>query len=219
MTAIKGFKKKKKLLYGWGVSDADYITVQQIDGKPVWCPIYQKWCSMVTRAFSKATQRRYPSYLETTVNEEWKHFTDFSKWMKTQMWEGLHLDKDILIPGNKEYGSKTCAFVPTWVNTLFVRTSKSYNDQPLGVTFVAKYGKFVACCSNISESSTHRGNFDDSMEAHRAWQLAKIKSILIVVEKYRLQEYYRLDVENALLFRVDQLQNDYDSKVETKSLV
>lgn len=175
--------------------------------------------SMLSRALSAAVHKTQPSYIGTTVNIEWKHFTDFKAWVDCQVWEGLHLDKDILVVGNTEYSSKTCAFVPKWVNTLFVRTLKSYNEYPIGVCYLTRAKRFSATCSNITKSSLHRGYFDDPMEAHRAWQLAKIEAILDTIFLYQLEDCYRQDVEDALLLRVDQLQKDYDLGVETKSLI
>ena len=219
MQKLPGFRKVKKLVHNWGVSDADYITQKWIDGKNVWCPIYQKWYSMLSRAFSEAVHRKYPSYIGTTVNEEWQHFTDFKVWVESQKWEGLHLDKDILIPGNTEYSSNTCVFVPTYVNTLFVKTNKSYTDLPLGVTYRKDSGKYNTTCSNISKNSTWVGSYLDESSAHRAWQLAKIESILAVIRLYREEYCYQQGVENALMLRVYQLQEEYDKNVETKSLI
>ena len=61
---------------------------------------------------------------------------NFKKWMLTQRYEGLHLDKDILFEGNKVYGPDTCVFVSTEVNMfLSPNTSKEVNgiDLPRGV--------------------------------------------------------------------------------------
>lgn len=218
MQRASRLKKNKKLVHNWGVSDADYTTQRWINGKNVWCPIYQKWYSMLARAFSEAVHRSQPSYIGTTVNEEWKYFTDFKVWVESQQWQGLHLDKDILVQGNTEYSSENCAFVPDYVNTLLVRTAKSYNEYPLGVTFGKRTGKFSSTCSNITKSSAWVGTFTDPFEAHRAWQLAKIQAILAVIRLYREEDCYRSDVEAGLMERVFQLQEDYDKNLETVSL-
>lgn len=34
--------------------------------------------------------------------------------------EGWHLDKDILLKGNKVYSPETCAFVPAKINSLLI---------------------------------------------------------------------------------------------------
>jgi len=38
--------------------------------------------------------------------------------MERQDWEGKHLDKDILIPGNKIYSPDRCIFVSSLINLL-----------------------------------------------------------------------------------------------------
>ena len=54
--------------------------------------------------------------------------------MENQKWEGLELDKDLLVKGNKIYGPDTCCFLPGAINSLFSHGQKKKNNLPEGVT-------------------------------------------------------------------------------------
>ena len=111
-TGIRYSVNKRKPIYGWGINDADYVVSYAVNGKRKSCQYYEKWVGMLRRAFSEKYKAKNPSYLCVTVCEEWKYFSNFKKWMETQYFDGLELDKDILKSGNSVYSPETCAFVP-----------------------------------------------------------------------------------------------------------
>jgi hypothetical protein len=108
--------KEIKLVYGWG--ENDYPVGYEVKD----CPFYRKWHSMVRRCHSRNSQKTHPCYKGVTICEEWKSFWAFKRWMEKKDWEGKHLDKDILIPGNKEYSPDACLFVKRHINNQGVRT-------------------------------------------------------------------------------------------------
>jgi hypothetical protein len=105
---------KERLVFGVGINDL-----------PGWrkkdCPIYGTWYSMLIRCYSRNFQKNNPSYKGVTVCEEWKSFSTFKQWMEKKDYKDKCLDKDILIPGNKEYGPDACMFVDPLINTQKVR--------------------------------------------------------------------------------------------------
>lgn len=108
----KVYKKTKKV-YGVGTNDADYATRDvEVTLKPdgtkthrtKWrCPYYQRWSNMLERCYSKRLHKDRPSYSDCSVVPEWLSFMSFRAWMMEQVWEGKHLDKDLLFPNNKIY--------------------------------------------------------------------------------------------------------------------
>lgn len=104
---------KEVLIYNWGINDADYqVAGKDPDTGIEWrCPFYKRWKNMIARCHSPAFQRNQPRYKGCTVDERWRRFTDFKKWMEGQDWEGKQLDKDRLVEGNKHYGPDTCMFL------------------------------------------------------------------------------------------------------------
>ena len=107
----------KKLQYGVGINDADYVVSWRIDGQRFCCPFYDRWHGMLRRCYSAAWQSRHPAYIGCSVDKRWHSFVAFREWALSQpQWEGLHLDKDLLVPGNKVYSPETCLFIPQSVN-------------------------------------------------------------------------------------------------------
>ena len=190
-----------KLFYGVGINDLkddpSYITLKKINGKEVWrCPFYRRWKQMLFRCYSKKSLQKSPSYQGCSVCEEWKTFSNFMAWMKTQSWEGKQLDKDILIPGNKVYSPETCVFLSQKVNNLILNGESVRGDLPIGVfmskekrqkkfrVLINKYGK--RCCI---------GYFDTPEEAYEAYKKERNKYILEVAEN--LTEDDTSDIEKT----------------------
>lgn len=180
---------EKKLVCGVGVNDADYVTqktkpdhsARYVNGKYkqklVWvCPFYITWANMLKRCYSEKYQEKYPTYKGCTVCEEWKLFSNFRKWMVEQEWEGLQLDKDLLVVGNKVYSAETCVFVTCQVNNFLGENDRSRGEWPIGVSWNKRAKKFYAKCSNpITGKLKGLGYFTCQHEAHRAWLAKKLE--------------------------------------------
>jgi len=113
-----------KLVYGVGINDLrddpSHLSFRRnFQGQNSWtCPFYKKWKDVLKRCYSEKFLQKKPTYRGCSMCEEWKTFSNFMAWMKTQPWEGKELDKDILIPGNKLYSPETCVFVSPALNSL-----------------------------------------------------------------------------------------------------
>ena len=174
-----------KLVCGVGINDADYVTQKwetiEVDGKQkrnlVWvCPYYRVWHSMLQRCYSSKFQERNPTYKGCSVSEEWLTFSNFKRWMESQEWEGLQLDKDLLFEGNKVYSAETCVFVSGMVNSFTTVSGAARGEWLLGVCWDKKNGKFMSQCRNpFTKKNEHLGRFDCELEAHQAWLNRKLE--------------------------------------------
>jgi len=171
--------KNIKLLCGYGINDATYITQPTVDGKRLRCPYYEKWCSMIKRVYSDKYHERNPTYLNATLCKEWHYFSSFRAWMRTQKWEGMELDKDIMFPENKHYSPKTCLFVSKFLNTLlrYEYMNKS-RELPHGVHRTHrkdnyKYRAFI----KIRGKMKNLGAYRTTIEASIVYINAKIAEI------------------------------------------
>lgn len=171
----------RKPLYGKGINDSDYVTQPSVGER---CPFFDRWHSMIRRCYSSNKSQRYDG---CTVSSEWLTFSKFKEWMISQEWEGMALDKDILIPGNKIYSKENCVFVPQYVNSAF---SGSGNDGkvsclPLGVTRKPrlKTNPYIAQGVELNVR-THLGVHSTPELAHRAWLNWRMDSIYKVIVKY-----------------------------------
>lgn len=167
-----------------GINDADYVvkvykTISYEGGKrqreKVWvCPFHTKWTNMLQRCYSEGYQKRTPTYSGCFVCEEWLRFSNFKAWMEQQPWEGMELDKDILIKGNKVYSPDTCIFISRMVNAFVVERDASRGEHPIGVYWNKHSGKYMARCQNpFTNKYEYLGYFTDAQEAHKAWLTKK----------------------------------------------
>lgn len=178
--------KTKKLVCGMGINDADYVvkkfeTIGYADGKQkqkrVWiCKYYQTWVAMLERCYSAKLQERCPTYRGCSVSNEWLTFSAFKEWMEKQEWEGLQLDKDLLIEGNKLYSADTCVFVTRMVNMFTTDSGAARGELLIGVCWNKEKGRFQSNCSNpFTKKLEHLGYFTCEVEAHEAWLKRKLE--------------------------------------------
>lgn len=125
------------------------------------------------------------SYSESNVLFE--GYQEFAEWCNEQPEYRLldaegkvyHLDKDLLEPHNQDYAPDLCCFIPRKLNSIFTDRSASCGVWPLGVNFSKKNGRF-----HVREAGKHVGYFDDPLEAHKAWQYSRIKSLQEMMGQY-----------------------------------
>lgn len=80
----------KKLVYGVGINDANYVVKPTINGKQQWCSFYQAWTGMLERCYSAKWQAKSPTYIGCMVCEEWHSFMSFRAWMITRKKEKVN---------------------------------------------------------------------------------------------------------------------------------
>lgn len=163
----------KRKLFGVGVFD-DYNKR---------CDCYSHWAKMLMRCYDEKTLKKQPYYRGCSVCEEWHIYSNFKRWFDKNHVEGWHLDKDILIKGNKVYSPQTCCFVPPQINSLIVNRKSCRGKYVIGV-YKGKYGRFSASCS-VDEKSVRIGMFDTELEAFNAYKEFKEENIKRVADEWR----------------------------------
>ncbi len=164
----------RKPIYGVGINDAWFKTQPTVGGKCVNYQPYRYWKNMLERCYSDKYHARKPTYQECEVCEEWQEFSYFDKWLSPQDYEGLELDKDILVPGNKLYSPDTCILVPRKVNSFITDSSAAIGEHPVGVRYDKLTGNFQAQCNNGTGKKIHLGCFESPKEAHKSYLTFKI---------------------------------------------
>lgn len=143
---------------------------------------------MMTRSNDKKYKEEHITYQNTECCEEWKDFSNFSNWMKSQenfkkiSTGEFHLDKDIIFKGNKFYCPALCCLVPQRVNKLFTKRDSERGEYPIGVR--KKNQKFEARCSDDGKSK-YLGVFDTIEKAFNAYKNYKEN----VIKKVAKEEY------------------------------
>lgn len=199
-----------RLVFGIGKNDAGYTIMQKKydENTKTWrvtwaCPYYTRWVAMLKVCYSPAVHERIASYRGCTICEDWKTFSNFRRWMLQQNWQGRHLDKDILLPGNKVYSPDTCFFVPVEINNLLsasAATIPTFNASSLP-TGVFKPAKASSYCAKISKfgQTIYLGSFDTPERAYEAFRKAKGRYLLQLANS--LSEISDLPIRNALKMR------------------
>ena len=188
---------RRKLNYGVGVNDAWYITSYKNDeGKKVWCPYYQRWSNMIERCYSAVRQKRSPTYAGCTVSNGWLLFSTFRSWMEKQDWRGKHLDKDILVVGNKVYSEDTCIFVSPQLNSLLLDSAAIRGKHPQGVCWATDRGKYLATCK-LDGKHKFIGYYTKESSAEYAYCV--FKSQQVITYSNQQESTSQPDLQQALL--------------------
>lgn len=141
---------------------------------------YNRWANMLLRCYDEKAQEKHPTYKDVSVCEEWHCFQNFAKWYE-ENWEshmqGWHLDKDILVKGNRIYSPKTCCFVPQEINVIF---TKQFKKRKLKEGVYKNYNRFF-----IKFRGNYIKTFSTSYEACLALSILKKDYIKEVADKWR----------------------------------
>ena len=123
---------------------------------------YDLWQSMLQRCYSDSFKKKYPTYEGCAVSDKFKSYEYFYEWCNKQIGfdnEGWHLDKDLLVKGNKVYSESTCVFIPNEINTLLTKSTASRGEYLIGVCWHKRDKVFMATVSKSKGKQEHLGYF------------------------------------------------------------
>lgn len=146
---------------------------------------YTVWKQVLERCFNENYKKKHPTYQNCTLNDDWVNFQNFAEWYWTQKGAGIrgwHLDKDLIIKGNKEYGPHTCILLPQDINKALKLSMMGTKTTPVG-THQRPNGVFVV--GLVGRSSKYVGSFSTDTEAFKAYKHAKENYLKSLAEKYK----------------------------------
>ena len=155
----------------------------KIDGKHT-VP-YKTWHDMVRRCYRPSGSEQARVYSGCTISSEWLDYQDFAEWYEGNKFKGdeYHLDKDILIAGNKVYSPAFCRLVPRDINNLLTDSKRARGVYPQGVSYKKSNNRFVSQIKRYGEVC-HLGLFDTPNEAYQVYKLAKEDYVKSVANKW-----------------------------------
>ena len=196
-------------IYGVGILGVKYPP--SINGRNT--KEYDLWYSMLRRCYSDSSKKKYPTYEGCKVSDNFKSYQYFYEWCNKQIGfdnDGFHLDKDLLIKGNKVYSEDSCVFIPQEVNTLLTKSTSSRGEHLIGVYFNKKSKAFVAMVSRNKGQPEYLGLFKTEIEAFNAYKEAKESFVKeqanrwkywIDIRAYNALMNYEIDINDGFLYR------------------
>lgn len=174
-----------KLIYGVGVNDRRYPA--KVNGKIL--KVYNLWQNLLARCYCPKYQKQKPTYLGCSVSENFKNYSYFYEWAQKQIGfgqEDYHLDKDVLVKGNRLYSEDTCIFLPSKLNAMFTNCKSARGSLPVGVSLHGN-GFQAECCLDKGKLSRYIGRFKTPDLAFQAYKQAKETHIKLQAEKWKDQ--------------------------------
>lgn len=176
------FNPYDKTAYGVGYLGVGRFKTVECDNPHKSTTVDRAWRNMLRRCYYAKTSNEFPTYYGIcTVCDEWHDFQNFAEWYENNYIEvkgRLHIDKDILYPGNKEYSPEKCMLVPQRINMLFVNHPND-SGLPSGITKV-KNDRFKA-----EYNAKQLGYYTTFKEAFVSYKKAKEEAIKRIAEDYK----------------------------------
>ena len=151
---------------------------------------YNLWQHMLQRCYSDTFKKKNPTYEGCEASENFKYYEYFYEWCNKQIGfdnEGWHLDKDLLVKGNKVYSEDSCVFIPSEINTLLIKCTASRGEHLIGVYWCKKANAFVAQISRNKGKQERLGYFKTEIEAFKAYKKAKESFVKEQANKWKSQ--------------------------------
>ena len=173
-------------VYGVGIIGAKYpVSEGGIDTKD-----YTLWCNMLKRCYSDGFKKKRPTYEGCEVSDNFKSYEYFYEWCNQQIGfgnEGWHLDKDLLVKGNKVYSEETCIFIPKDINLLLTKRTALRGEYLIGVCWHKRDKVFVATVNKNRGKRENLGSFKTELEAFNAYKTAKETFVKEQANKWKSQ--------------------------------
>lgn len=143
------------------------------------------WLRMLERCYG--ARDKNVSYEGCHVVRSWHNFQNFAKWCsgRKDFVDTWHLDKDIILQDNKEYGPVTCCFLPPDVNMFTTKRNSLRGEYPIGVCLDKKSGKFLSQGSFKGFSKKYLGSYDSPEEAFEVYRKHKEEHGKFLAEKWK----------------------------------
>ena len=146
---------------------------------------YDAWSGAMDRCYGLNRRTRNNSYIGCEVDSQWHNFQVFAECYcnHESYGKGYHLDKDLLVRGNKVYSAEDCCMLPKELNAAISLKPNKNSSLPIGVQELkGKYRSKIG--SGSSGKTAHLGTFKTVEEASAVYVKAKEEYIHSLEEKW-----------------------------------
>jgi hypothetical protein len=165
-----------------------YITTEMVGGKLYKSPAYSHWRHIIERS-SDPYKIKYPTYKDVVVSDSWLDFESFHDDIINFKGYGVkfkdklcHLDKDLLVRGNKIYCKENCILLPPALNSLLTSCGVRRGDNPVGVSL--NQGRYMVTIS-IDGRNKNLGRYKTPEEAFTIYKIAKEEQIKVLATRWK----------------------------------
>ena len=173
-------------VYGVGILGTKYqSTINGIHTKE-----YKLWHNMLVRCYSDSSKKRRPTYEGCEVSDNFKSYKYFYEWCHKQIGfsnQDWHLDKDLLVKGNKVYSENTCVFLPKEINSLLTKREALRGEHLIGVSWDKRDMAFISRVRKNKGKSEYLGSFTTEIEAFNTYKVAKEAFVKEQANKWKPQ--------------------------------
>ena len=148
---------------------------------------YSIWNGIRQRCYNENNRDNPMSYKGIKMSDNFKLYSYFKEWCHKQIGfneDGWHLDKDILVKGNKVYSEDTCCFVPPEINCTITNNKSVRGQFPQGVTYNRTKTRYRAKIRRGAKLES-LGTYDTPEEAFYAYKPIKEACIKSLAEKWK----------------------------------
>lgn len=173
---------------------------------------FSRWYSMLERCYAG----NEVAYLDCTVCEEWLLYSNFKQWLLSHSnWEELHIDKDLLVPGNRVYSPETCCMISPALNSNLIEHPASKKGLPRGVKEKLQKQRWLHYRTAVRCHELNKNLYKDNkdpMVCHAFWQKVKVSNF-----KYLIKNEEDVRIIQAVNLIITKLERDIELGLETKS--
>lgn len=141
------------------------------------------WSDMLRRCYKSYSRKKFITYKDCFVCDEWHNFQNFAEWFYSNYKDGMQIDKDLLKNYNKAYCPEYCCFVPQEINKFFTDRIDKRGFYGHGVR-IKPSGNFA---SRIKFDGKEKalGTFKTLSCAKSAYKTAKEGIAVILANRYK----------------------------------
>ena len=168
----------------YGIAYYGGLDSKTVKDKSTYKRCYRTWQNMLFRCYVKIENNK--PYLGCSVDPRWHSFTNFYQWFIKQKFnsEDYHLDKDLLVRGNKIYSENFCCLLPRKINNLISGFSNIKVGDNVG-TYFCKRDEYYICKIKMDGKDKCLGYFKTPEEANDIYIREKEAYTKEVAEDYK----------------------------------
>ena len=132
---------------------------------------YSRWVDMLKRCYSKGATKKFPTYSECTVCNDWHNFQNFAEWYYLNIpkdGKQYDIDKDIKSSSAKIYSPESCLFVSHNENMIASHAKHYKANSPSGVT-IEFYNMRQFCRDNELDSGSMSKLLSGKIDNYKGW--------------------------------------------------